>query len=53
MKIFECGNCAHPLYFENESCEKCGHLSGYYDDRLEMLTFKKGNVNMVSDRNGK
>ncbi len=52
MKIFECGNCAHPLYFENESCEKCGHLSGYYDARLEMLTFKKGNVNMVSDRNG-
>ena len=52
MKIFECGNCAHPLYFENESCEKCGHLSGYYDAKLEMLTFEPATSSLISDRSG-
>lgn len=52
MKIFECGNCAHPLYFENESCEKCGHLSGYSDEKSKMLTFEPATSTMISDRNG-
>lgn len=39
MKIFQCGNCSHPLFFENYTCEKCGHLSGYRHNDRVMLTF--------------
>lgn len=52
MKIFECGNCSHPLYFENDSCEKCGHLAGYHDESLKMLTFEGSTSSLISDRNG-
>jgi len=52
MKIFECGNCSHPLYFENESCEKCGHLSGYFGDNFMMLTFDPTTSHLISDRDG-
>lgn len=52
MKIFECGNCSHPLYFENDSCEKCGHISGYSDATRQMLTFDPESSNLIADRNG-
>lgn len=39
MKIFQCGNCNHPLFFENNRCESCGYLSGYRDYDRKMLTF--------------
>jgi len=29
MKLFECQNCEHPLYFENTTCESCGLRLGY------------------------
>ena len=29
MKLFECQNCGHPLYFENTRCESCGLPLGY------------------------
>jgi hypothetical protein len=29
MKLFECQNCGHPLYFENTTCESCGLRLGY------------------------
>jgi hypothetical protein len=29
MKLFECQNCRHPLYFENTMCESCGMRLGY------------------------
>ncbi len=50
MKIFECGHCQHPLYFENNSCENCGHLSGYRDTDRKMLTFDPQGTSLVSDR---
>lgn len=53
MKIFECGNCAHPLYFENEHCEKCGHLTGYSSTTSTMLTFDPSKFPLISDRKGK
>jgi hypothetical protein len=35
MKIFQCGYCQYPLFFENYTCANCYHLSGYRDsDRL-------------------
>ncbi|WPR74715.1 putative zinc-binding peptidase [Algoriphagus sp. NG3] len=52
MKIFECGNCGHPLYFENQSCEKCGYLAGYSDKLNNLLTFAPNQMQLVSDRNG-
>ena len=29
MKLFECQNCGHPLYFDNTRCESCGLPLGY------------------------
>lgn len=52
MKIFECGNCSHTLYFENTICEKCGHLTGFSVENSEMLTFKPGDSSLISDRRG-
>lgn len=53
MKIFECGNCHHALFFENRHCEKCGHLCGYDDNSQRMLTFNPQNEQLISDRNNR
>ncbi|MEQ9301902.1 MAG: putative zinc-binding peptidase [Cyclobacteriaceae bacterium] len=50
MKIFECGHCQYPLYFENSSCENCNHLSGYRDTDRKMLTFDPLRSTLISDR---
>ncbi len=50
MKIFQCGNCGHPLFFESTQCENCGHLSGYRDQDHVMLTFDPKYAAMISDR---
>lgn len=52
MKIFQCGNCDKPLYFENIVCDNCGHLTGYNDRNGKMLTFNATNNKLVSDREG-
>ncbi|PZX54563.1 hypothetical protein LV84_02716 [Algoriphagus ratkowskyi] len=52
MKIFECGNCSHTLFFENLRCEKCGHLTGYSNTTATMLTFEPNTYSLISDRNG-
>ncbi len=52
MKIFECGNCAYPLYFENLRCEKCGRFTGYSDLYREMKTFTSKNGLLKSDTEG-
>src|SRR5690606_27529737 len=53
MKIFECSNCYHPLFFENIRCEKCGHHCGFSVTELQMLTFRSTKPPMISDRNRK
>lgn len=50
MKIFECDHCHYVLFFENDHCENCGHLSGYNDRSHKMLTFDPHNAALVSDR---
>lgn len=50
MKIFQCGHCEHPLFFEDYTCENCGHLSGYRDSDRKMLTFDPSRPNLISDR---
>lgn len=53
MKIFQCGFCNHPLYFENVQCESCGHLSGYRDADHKMLTFNPAFTKLVADGENK
>jgi hypothetical protein len=50
MKIFQCGNCKQSVFFENYSCENCGHLSGFRDVDRNMLTFKPNGGSLISDR---
>lgn len=50
MKIFECGHCNHAVYFENRTCENCGHLSGFRDSDRTMLTFEPNGKSLISDR---
>jgi len=50
MKIFECGNCQYVLFFENNSCENCGHISGYHAQSNQMLTFDPEQNELYSDR---
>jgi hypothetical protein len=40
MKLFECQNCAQPLYFENTRCESCGLSLGYLPDRETLTALK-------------
>ena len=32
MKLFRCQSCGQLLYFENRTCEQCGHRLGYLPD---------------------
>ena len=50
MKVFECGNCNHALFFENNECENCGHSCGYRDKDRKMLTFDTLHSTLISDR---
>ena len=49
MKTFRCGNCHNPLYFENDRCENCGHLSGYRSSDRRMLAFDPSKPTLVAD----
>lgn len=50
MKIFECGNCANPLFFENSTCENCGHLVGYFPAEIRSMTFDPAKPELRSDQ---
>jgi hypothetical protein len=38
--MFECQNCAQPLYFDNTRCESCGLALGYLPDRETVTALK-------------
>lgn len=40
MKIFECQSCEHLVYFENTSCDRCGHRLGYLPDHDELTALE-------------
>jgi len=50
MKIFRCGNCNHAVFFENYTCENCGHLTGYKDKGRKMLSFDSNGHTLIADR---
>jgi hypothetical protein len=54
MKLFECQNCAQPLYFENTRCESCGLSLGYLPGRETVTALKShGEVwHALADRRG-
>jgi hypothetical protein len=54
MKLFECQNCAQPLYFENTRCESCGSSLGYLPVRETVTALKAdgGLWHALADRGG-
>ncbi len=42
MKIFHCGNCNYPVYFENVVCGNCQHWLGYSSDTDRMVALTPG-----------
>ncbi len=38
MKVYICGNCGNPLYFENSLCLSCKHPVGFDAETLSMIT---------------
>ncbi|NJC26370.1 zinc-binding metallopeptidase family protein [Neolewinella antarctica] len=42
MKIYQCGNCQHPVYFANTSCERCKSWLGYLPETDEMIALSPG-----------
>ncbi|NRD20033.1 putative zinc-binding metallopeptidase [Winogradskyella eckloniae] len=50
MKIFQCGNCKYSVFFENYTCDNCGHLTGYRAEDRMMLSFEPNIKALISDR---
>lgn len=40
MQLFECQNCGQTLFFENRSCERCGHRLGYIATRQTLAALR-------------
>lgn len=38
MKIFQCSQCANPIFFENTKCEKCGAALGYLSEQQQLTS---------------
>ncbi len=36
MKIFQCGNCHFPVFFENTYCGQCGSSLGFLDEHFQL-----------------
>ena len=48
MKIFKCGNCDHAIYFENNTCDNCGHITGFRDKNRKMYSFDPESEFLIS-----
>lgn len=42
MKIFQCPQCNHSVYFENTQCLQCGSSFGFSEKHMEMFSVDKG-----------
>src|SRR5690349_9085918 len=40
MKLFTCGHCNNPLYFENNACLNCQHAVGFDAEKLSLITLE-------------
>ncbi len=41
MKLFDCQACGQTLYFENTTCENCGHRLGYLAEQQELHAIER------------
>lgn len=48
MKLFACQSCGHLLYFENTSCERCGHKIGYLPEKEMMSAVEPQGANWTA-----
>ncbi len=53
MKIYQCGNCHHPVYFNNVACERCNSWLGYLPEFDRMIALAPGGEgwNGITDNN--
>lgn len=42
MRVYSCGNCGNPLYFENSECLNCHHQVGFDPVTLTMVNLGNG-----------
>lgn len=49
MKLYTCGNCHQPLYFENTKCLYCGHVIGFDPGHLMMVTLVSTDMFELAD----
>ncbi len=49
MKIFNCDNCGHPVFFENVTCLNCGSSLAFLPDQLTMAALRRS---PLTDRSG-
>ena len=42
MRVYSCGHCGNPLYFENSECLNCHHQVGFDPVALTMVTLEGG-----------
>jgi hypothetical protein len=53
MKVYVCGYCGNPLYFENRICLSCQHPVGFDAVSLSMITLEGGETGTFSAIAGK
>ena len=41
MKLFKCGHCGQPVYFENYFCVHCNASLGFDSQRMDMLSLQQ------------
>src|SRR5689334_13351849 len=41
MKLFKCGHCGQPVYFENYFCVQCNSLLGFDPLQMEMISLQR------------
>jgi len=45
MKLFRCQSCANILYFENRSCQRCGHRLAYLPEAADLSAVEPAGLN--------
>lgn len=43
MKLFQCDNCGHPVFFENTHCENCSLALGFSSDDVSLYALQADN----------
>jgi hypothetical protein len=41
MRLFKCQSCGQTVFFENRTCEQCGHALGYLPEATQLLSLER------------